>query len=44
MKEELIKQFLAKYPFQFADDHWFWEQELMQLLDQYYASFNKQKT
>lgn len=35
MKEELVNQFITKYRFMFDEAHWFWDQQLIQLLLQY---------
>lgn len=43
MKEELVTQFLARYPFQFAEDRWFWQKELVNLLDEFAAGLALQK-
>lgn len=43
MEEDLVKQFIAKYPFLFNADRWFWEQELLQLLDQYLTALKQPK-
>ena len=37
MEEELVNQFILKFPYMFNEDKWFWENELLILLAQHKA-------